>query len=66
MPRHRLRIPHTKDANAVERPMVWSDDDPREALQVGDVIAADGVRYVVSTFEMERDGNGGLRTASYS
>jgi hypothetical protein len=49
---------------AEERPMVWSDDDPRQALQVGDVVSADGVRYVVTNFEMRAE-NGGLRTASY-
>ena len=44
--------------------MVWSDDDPRPALQVGDVVSAEGVRYVVTNFEMHAE-NGGLRTASY-
>ena len=64
MTRHRLRIPRGYAVTA-ERPIVWSDDDPREALQVGDVIAADGVRYVVAALEMERDHDGGLRPASY-
>ena len=45
--------------------MVWSDDDPRDALQRGDVVTAVGVFYVVESAEMERDGNGGLRTAAY-
>ncbi len=44
--------------------MVWSDDDPRDALQVGDVVSADGDRYVVTAFEMRAE-NGGLRPASY-
>lgn len=44
--------------------MVWSDDDRRETLQVGDVVTTDGVRYVVTTFEM-RAQNGGLRPVSY-
>jgi hypothetical protein len=37
----------------------------RDALQPGDVVTADGVSYVVADSEMERDANGGLRTASY-
>jgi hypothetical protein len=44
--------------------MVWSDDDPSQALQIGDTVSADGVRYVVINFEMRAE-NGGLRTASY-
>ena len=42
-----------------------ADEDPREALQVGEEVAADGVQYMVAAFEMERDPNGGLRPASY-
>jgi hypothetical protein len=64
MPRHRLRIPDRNATTAEERPMVWSDDDPRDALQVGDVVSADGDRYVVTAFEMRAE-NGGLRPASY-
>ena len=64
MPRHRLRIPQANATTAEERPMVWSDDDPRQALQVGDVVSAGGIRYVVTAFEV-RAVNGGLRTASY-
>jgi hypothetical protein len=65
MPRHRLRIPDPNVTTAEERPMVWSDEDTRDALQPGDVVTADGVSYVVADSEMERDANGGLRTASY-
>jgi hypothetical protein len=65
MPRHRLRIPDPNITSTEERPMVWSDEDPRDALQPGDVVTAVGVFYVVADAEMERDGNGGLRTASY-
>jgi len=64
MPRHRLRIPHGTAVNAEERPMVWSDDDPRETLQAGDVVSADGVRYLVTACEMRAE-NGGLRPDSY-
>jgi|KBSMisStandDraft_5_1062788.scaffolds.fasta_scaffold1404514_2 hypothetical protein len=65
MPRHRLRIPQANATTAEERPMVWSDDDPRQALQVGDVVSAGGIRYVVTALEMRAE-NGGLRVASYS
>ena len=44
--------------------MVWSDDDPRETLQAGDVVSADGVRYLVTACEMRAE-NGGLRPDSY-
>jgi hypothetical protein len=64
MSRHRLRILQANATTVEERPMVWSDDDPRQALQIGDVVSADGVRYVVTAFEV-RAVNGGLRTASY-
>jgi hypothetical protein len=65
MPRHRLRIPDPHVMSVEERPMVWSDEDPRDGLQPGDVVTADGVSYVVADSEMERDANGGLRTSSY-
>jgi len=45
--------------------MVWSDDDPRQALQIGDVVSAGGVRYVVTALETRAE-NGGLRVTSYS
>ena len=45
--------------------MVWSDDDPRPALQVGDDVSAGGVRYVVTALEMRAE-NSGLRVTSYS
>jgi hypothetical protein len=65
MPRHRLRILYLTAANAEEQLMVWSDDDPRAALQIGDVVVADGVSYVVTAVEMERDHERRLRPASY-
>ena len=64
MPRHRLRIPQANATTAEERPMVWSDDDPRPALQVGNVVPGDGVRYVLTALEMRAE-NSGLGIASY-
>jgi hypothetical protein len=66
MPQHRLRIPDPSVVNAEERPMVWSDEDPREALQPGDVVTADDVSYVIADSEIPRDRNGGLRAAFYT
>jgi hypothetical protein len=65
MPRHRLRIPDLSVVSAVERPTIWSDDDPRDALQAGDFVTANGVRYLVADVEIQRDRDGGLRTGSY-
>jgi hypothetical protein len=65
MPQHRLRIPDRNVRHAEERPMVWSDEDPREALQPGDVVTADGIPYIVAVSEMQQDRDGGLRAASY-
>jgi hypothetical protein len=45
------RSPSHPDPNVMhpeERPMIWSDDDPRDALQTGDVVTADGVPYIVT------------------
>jgi hypothetical protein len=64
MPRRRLRIPDANAANPEQRPRVWSDEDRREALQIGDIVTADGVRYVVTALETRAE-NGGLRVASY-
>jgi hypothetical protein len=45
--------------------MVWSDEDPRETLQPGDVVTVDGIPYIVAVSEMQQDRDGGLRAASY-
>ena len=68
MPRHRLRLPHPTATNSEERPTVWSDEDPRLGLQIGDIIiiATDDVRYIVTSSEMQRDADGTLRPAVYS
>jgi hypothetical protein len=65
VPQHRLRVPDPSVLNPEERPTVWSDEDPRAALQDGDAVTADGVGYVVTGVEMQRDREGRLRPASY-
>ena len=47
------------------RRRVRSDVDPREVLQVGDEIGAEGKRYQVTAFETKFNRDGRLYNAAY-